>query len=428
MKAKIIFMFIFNFFVCSLQFSQNITNTLGTNGTFTIKDGTTNYFTLTQSSGQVNILKTLRLENTTASDVGVLYMGTNRFMHNYGSNNMFIGVNSGNFSLTGADNTAFGSNTSTNITTGNSNSSFGYVSLSANTTGTNNNAFGKQSLYFNTTGSNNSAFGRQALYSNVSGSNNSAFGYLSMNYNTASNNSAFGYGSLYNNNTGTGNSAFGYYSLYTNTDGIRNTAFGYQSLYNTTGDTNTAIGYNAGSNITTGGNNICIGFNSQVPSNTSSGQVKIGNSNTNYAGIQVAWTITSDRKFKTDILNSKLGLGFISKLRPVSYTRINDEHQKTEYGFVAQEVEEVLKNEGVENSGILTIDDEGTYNMRYNDLIAPMVKAIQELKTENNELKNEIEKLKTIQDKVNALEKLVNELKQTDTKQTNAADIKFSGK
>ena len=50
------------------------------------------------------------------------------------------------------------------------------------------------------------------------------------------------------------------------------------------------------------------------------------------------------------------GLGFINKLRPVSYFRNNDESKKTEYGFIAQEVEEVLKETGTENTGMITID------------------------------------------------------------------------
>ncbi|MBK7175261.1 MAG: tail fiber domain-containing protein [Bacteroidales bacterium] len=40
---------------------------------------------------------------------------------------------------------------------------------------------------------------------------------------------------------------------------------------------------------------------------------------------------------------SDLGLEFINKLNPVSYTRLNDEKQKTEYGFIAQELEETLQ-------------------------------------------------------------------------------------
>src|SRR5258706_8750833 len=106
-----------------MLFSQNITNTLGTNGLFYIKNSSTNYFTLTQSTGQVNILNTLRLEPTTSSTVGVLYNGTSRFMHNYGNNNIFLGVNSGNFTMSGtsseaSNNAGFGGYTLQNNTTG----------------------------------------------------------------------------------------------------------------------------------------------------------------------------------------------------------------------------------------------------------------------------------------------------------------------
>jgi len=108
MKIKIIMIC---FFVSGALFAQNITNTLGSTGTFTIKDGSTNYFTLSQSSGQVNILRTLRLENTTSSTTGVIYKAGNRFIHNYGNSNLFMGLNSGNFTLTGSLNTTLGINT-----------------------------------------------------------------------------------------------------------------------------------------------------------------------------------------------------------------------------------------------------------------------------------------------------------------------------
>ena len=47
------------------------------------------------------------------------------------------------------------------------------------------------------------------------------------------------------------------------------------------------------------------------------------------------------------ILILDLGLDFISKLNPVLIHRINDENQKIEYGLIAQELEEVLKEVGV---------------------------------------------------------------------------------
>lgn len=117
-------------------------------------------------------------------------------------------------------------------------------------------------------------------------------------------------------------------------------------------------------------------------------------------------------------------MNFISKIRPVSYTRNNDEMQKTEYGFIAQEVEDVLKESGVENTGMVSVDDKGMYSVRYNDMLAPMVKAIQELKekneilSQNNEklvvsnenLKSEVESLKTMNDKIVKLEKTINEM------------------
>ncbi|MCI0716302.1 MAG: tail fiber domain-containing protein, partial [Chlorobi bacterium] len=195
------------------------------------------------------------------------------------------------------------------------------------------------------------------------------------------------------NTTGYENSAFGIQALYTNTEGYLNSAFGYVSLFSNT----------------TGSNNIGIGYSAQVPSGTSDNQVRIGNTAVTYAGIQVAWTITSDRRWKQNILPSKLGLGFISRLNPVSYTRINDESQKTEYGFIGQEVDSLLKDYKVDNPGMITITDEGNYELRYNDLLAPMVKAIQELNEENQNLKIKNQNLEM---RLAKLEQLILELSQ----------------
>jgi len=114
----------------SSVFSQNITNTLGTNGVFTIKDAANTFFTLSSLSGEVNILRSLRLENTTNSTLGILFKGTDRFLHNYGTNNTFFGINSGNFIMTGTSNIGVGSN-----------------SLFANSEGYQNTAVGNSSLF-----------------------------------------------------------------------------------------------------------------------------------------------------------------------------------------------------------------------------------------------------------------------------------------
>ena len=122
--------------------------------------------------------------------------------------------------------------------------------------------------------------------------------------------------------------------------------------------------------------------------------MRIGNTAVTYAGVQVAWTVTSDKRWKSNIENSNLGLDFITKLRPVSYYRNNDDSKKLEYGFIAQELDATLNHAGVTNNGIISKDDAGMYSVRYNDLLAPMVKAIQEQQLMIKELQKEIETLK----------------------------------
>lgn len=391
--------------LCINIFSQNINGKLGINGQFILRDTTNTFLTLLQNTGYLNLNRSLVLPNTTGSALGIIFKGADRFIHNYQASgttgqNLFMGINSGNFTMNGtsidaSQNTAVGNFSLNALTTGSSNSAFGYNSLKSTTTGFNNSAFGYGTLQTNSTGTDNSAFGLLALLLNTTGSSNSSFGVSSLESNSSgSNNCAFGNNTLMSNTTGSSNSGFGDQCLTEKITGNGNSAFGSGSLGTLTGGNfNTALGNSSGSQLTSGNNNITIGYNSQVPVNTGSDQIRLGNSSISYAGIQVAWTITSDRNLKSNIYNSNLGLSFISKLRPVSYVRKNDESGKTEYGLIAQEIEETLKTEGVENTGMLTITDNGEYQLRYNDLLAPMIKAIQELKAENEALKKRIEKL-----------------------------------
>ena len=360
------------FTTISLQ-SQNITNTLGTGGTFTIKSSAANFFTLNQSTGNAVFLRNIELGNivTSNSTAGMLTKNGISFLHNYApvgadGNNTFVGLYSGNQGMSG--------------TTGQS---------------SNNTGIGFGSLFLNTTGSRNTGLGAFTLLYNTESVDNTSVGYRSLNLNTTgSANTAVGSESLLNNTIGYENISIGRRSLQYNTAGYRNTVIGTESMYNnSTGSYNTAIGWYAGDNIFTGNNNIAIGNFTYVPSGSASNQIRLGNTSITYAGIQVAWTVTSDRRLKKNILSSNLGLSFINKLRPVSYIRINDESERTEYGLIAQEVEDALKQEQTENTGMLTVTDDGEYQLRYNDLLAPMIKAIQELKAENEELKKRIDNL-----------------------------------
>ena len=83
------------------------------------------------------------------------FKGADRFIHNYqapGNDgyNTFVGVNSGNFAMSGSDlassNTGVGYSLLSSITTGTLNSAFGSIRFLGNTTGDYNAAFGGNSL------------------------------------------------------------------------------------------------------------------------------------------------------------------------------------------------------------------------------------------------------------------------------------------
>ncbi len=280
--------------------------------------------------------------------------------------------------ISGSSNIGIGNNSLAFNTTGSYNIASGYKSME-NSYGSHNLAIGSFSLNTNS-GNYNVAIGDSAIHSNGTGNFNIGIGHRAINFGGSGNeNIGIGRETLFLNQNSNYNVAIGSRSSFANSSGNYNSALGYQSLYNnSSGSFNTAIGNNALQLVTTGSNNIGIGNGANVPTATASNQVRIGNNAITYAGVQVAWSITSDKRWKSEIKQSELGLEFIKKLNPVSYLRNNDNEHKTEYGFIAQEVEESLNNSGAVNNGIISRDDNGLYNMRYNDLLAPMVKAIQE--------------------------------------------------
>jgi len=100
---------------------------------------------------------------------------------------------------------------------------------------------------------------------------------------------------------------------------------------------------------------------------------------------------TSDLRLKTDILDSSLGLNFINDLRPVSYKFIEGSvtpegdsiaGTRTHWGLISQEVKQALENSGVDFGGWVLIDKsnpESEQALRYEEFIAPLIKAVQEL-------------------------------------------------
>lgn len=362
---------------------QNITNTLGSGGTFTIKNGSTNYFTVS-SAGQVNILKSLRLEQTTNSTTGVVYLENKPFLHVYGTGNTFLGDYAGNFTLTGRYNTVAGIGALFNVTSGSNNSAYGFGSLGRVTSG-----------------NENSSYGFGALNNVTTGNFNSAFGNLALTKNTANYNSAFGVSSLANNTTGTENSAFGYSTLLANTTGSWNSAFGTEALISATMNFNSSIGYSSGSLITTGAGNVSLGFNSQPSSNNGVNQFTLGNNMVTSLRCAVT-TITSlsDARDKRNITELPLGINFIMSLKPRQYNwdkrewyenGISDgtKMQKAPTaGFIAQELDSAQTSANAEWLNLVLKDDPEKFEAAAGNLLPIIVKAIQELQEENEKMQN----------------------------------------
>lgn len=234
------------------------------------------------------------------------------------------------------------------------------------------------------------------------------------------------------------NLAIGQGALRVNTSGYHNTTVGLESLFNVNvGSFNVAIGGGANYNITTGYYNTAVGYLSNSLSSiyngcstlgttaevTANNQVQLGNNGTTtyvYGTVQNR----SDLRDKADVQDTVLGLDFISKLRPVDYKwdmredYINErpiqgelsdedfkvvidawliesklsnlEHNGTKkrnrfhHGFIAQEVKD-LGFGGFQDHSVNGGED--VLSIGYDEFIAPMVKAIQELKAEIEILK-----------------------------------------
>ena len=264
-------------------------------------------------------------------------------------------------------------------------------------------------------------------------STNTAVGHNSLQSNTSGyNNTAVGLNSLLANTTGNNNTAVGLISLNANTTGTYNVGIGVNALLvNTTGSLNTAIGAQA---LETGNFSNCsgVGHYAQV---TGSNQVQLGKSTaTTYA--YGAVQDRSDVRDKADIRDTTLGLEFVNALRPVDFKWDMREDYRPEapqapdqdasqeakvayqtakakwmedvklanithdgskkrgryhHGLIAQEVKAVLDSKGIDFGGYQDHSIKGgddVLSIGYEELIAPMLKAIQELSAEIAALKS----------------------------------------
>jgi hypothetical protein len=160
------------------------------------------------------------------------------------------------------------------------------------------------------------------------------------------------------------------------------------------------------------GGNICVGGTSTtarvIPQTDNVGYV--GQSDFRWQAIYaVNGSIqTSDEREKTEIKKTTLGLNFIKDLKPVSYKWIDGEQQnkgkdeREHQGLIAQQVAETVEKHGVNKNDFGGLDIQKTekyddfYGMSYDQLIAPLIKAIQEQQTIIDDLKTRIETLENV--------------------------------
>jgi len=363
-----------------------------------------------------------------------------------GDDNVVIGYQSGDALETGTNNVIIGTNAGTGTVDVDKTVIIGDQAGGSNlTSGADGTiAIGFKTLENLTTGGGNTAIGYQVGKSIGGGSNNTLFGYEAMGGSLASTaddstdnvfiGTSAGGGNWVDTSgpTSSYNVGIGSASMNANMDGgSENTCVGYHSGGSmTTADTNVCIGYDAGDTLTTGYQNVILGaradaegtgvLRSNVLGHTVIGATDtttLGNSTNDIRATNgsTTWATVSDKRFKKNIETSTAGLSFVNDLRPVTYnwktkgevpewSRAYEEGSEEQYrnakhnhGFIAQEVKEAIDNHSEIKDGFMMwteMEEFGGQQEVGETAIVPMlVKAIQELSSENNDLKTRIEAL-----------------------------------
>lgn len=341
----------------------------------------------TALNGDVGIAGNLRLPTTTA-DAGTIYSGEHRFLHNFGAQNLFAGVDAGNQTTVGRENAAFGFAALQNNDIGSFNTAVGSNALQSNTTGRDNSASGALALLSNTTGGRNTATGANALRANTIGEDNTATGTWTLANNTAGgSNTASGASALRDNTGGRGNTAHGALALSTNTTGDSNTAIGADALLNSsTGSRNTGLG--AGTDVSSDdlANATAIGYGAVVDA---SNKVRIGNGSVTVIEGQVAFTSVSDRNQKENFqsIDKEVILEKIRGIPVQSWNYVGQDPERfRHYGPTAQDFFAAFGHDGLGTIGTPTTLSSG-------DVEGILMIALQALERRTVEQREIIERL-----------------------------------
>jgi hypothetical protein len=334
----------------------------------------------------------------------------------------------------GADTVAIGYQALSNVgANGLYNIAIGSASMGAMTTGSSNVAIGRRALAAQTTATDNVAIGTDAMVSSGNGNQNVAIGGNALaNTTTAAQNVAIGYAAGAVLSNGASNVLIGRYAAQLTTTGNGCVVIGEQAMAsNVGGNYNTCIGQSADSGGTSYTNITSLGYQATV---TNSNQVQLGNASTTtyaYGAVQNR----SDVRDKTEVRATVLGLDFINSLRPVDFkwdmrddyrsaspqpikpsasneekeahkaavakwvednklSNLNPDGSKKRnryhHGLIAQEVKAAITASGIDFGGFQDHSINGgqdVMSIGYEELIAPLIKAVQQLSAEVAELK-----------------------------------------
>lgn len=348
-------------------------------------------------------------QDVVAIGVGSLTSSSNGLM-------VAIGYNSLNaYTTSGTDNTAIGHSALAASTTGTLNTAVGksalasYTTLTAGTGGLT--AIGSSCLTALTNGASFiTGLGASCLTTCTSSLGATAIGFGAQNVGTSvDSNTSVGYNTL-NKVTGTFHVAIGSLaapdittnSLGTyigsncgiNSTGSVNLHVGYLTTPSiSTGANNTVIGYNAGINITTSTNDICLGSQSSLSAAGVANQIVLGNGAITSFRCQVALTVVSDQRDKTDIipLETDAGLQFVEYLKPVRFvwnTRDGLKKDISDVGFLAQDLQKTQETSNTHIPGLVYDENPDKMEVTHSKLFPIIVKAIQELNQEIDYLTN----------------------------------------
>lgn len=233
---------------------------------------------------------------------------------------------------------------------------------------------------------------------------------MALSQGNAENNVALGENALNDTRNSNDNTAIGHSALSGIGNGVKNTFVGGNAGAALVGNnTATGIGYNALNNPDLSGySNITgLGQNSSV---SGSNQIQLGNSSAVPYAFQ-ALQVRSDRRDKTNIEKTKLGLDFIKKLQPVEYKLdIREEYEENgiekdgsltrerrHQGFIAQDVKQVADEMDIDFAGVQHHEVNGgkdVYSLGYEEFIAPIINAMQEQQKMIEAQAEEIKELK----------------------------------